>query len=116
MLNIKSLKNLRVLDIASVSNITIEEAESALNLNEAMIKAHALVQGKTMADILRTFKFVKGEEYNDTIDNMVKNVNEKVDVDITDAVMRFTRQETERQSNTLGYWIGKRVEYEGINW
>jgi len=108
------LKNLRALDIASVSNITIEQAEKALNLNEAVIKAHALVQGKTMADILRTYKFVKGEEYNDTIDNMVKNVNEKVDVDITDAVMRFTRQETERQSNTLGYWIGKTVEYEGV--
>jgi len=93
----------------------LEVADKAININSAIIGSTAEYLGVTKYDILSKLnqRIVNGEKY----DAMATKAKEAVKADVSDAVATPTQEAVPGQTeikDTLGYWIGKEVEYEGI--
>jgi len=97
----------------------LEVADKAININSAIIGSTAKYLGVTKYDILSKLnqRIVNGEKY----DAMATKAKEAVKADISDAVATPEQDTVEADTpgqreikDTLSYWIGKEVEYEGI--
>jgi len=97
----------------------LDVADKAININSAIIGSTAEYLGVTKYDILSklNYNIVKGEEY----DAMKLKAKEAVKADVSEAVATPIVEEAQASipgqteiKDTLGYWIGKEVEYEGI--